>query len=98
MPFEKGRKKTGGRTKGISSAFRDEIRKMACDAAPQAIATLIELSKSADKDSVRFSAARELLYLSYGRPVAADNPVDDPADVTHLEIKLVKADGNGNAQ
>lgn len=85
--FRKGREKTGGRKKGVTNKVITDIKELAQGYGPEAIATLVELMRDADFETVRVSAAKEILDRAYGKAV---QPVD--AEVTHNIIYEVVLD------
>ena len=65
------RMKTGGRKPGVQNKVSREVRALAILHADEAIEALISLMKGAQNESVRLSAAKELLDRGCGRPVDA---------------------------
>jgi hypothetical protein len=84
--FAKGREKTGGRKKGQPNKVVTDIRELAQGYGPEAIGTLVTLMREADFETVRVSAAKELLDRAYGKAV---QPIE--GDVVHkirYEVRL----------
>ncbi|GBH27933.1 hypothetical protein [Burkholderia vietnamiensis] len=61
-------RKTGGRTKGTPNRATGELKALASQYGPEAIAALVTLMRHTDNDTTRLAAARELLDRGYGRP------------------------------
>ena len=61
------RQKTGGRQKGTPNKATAEVKAVALDHAPMAIAELARLSKSAENEATRVSAIKELLDRAFGK-------------------------------
>jgi hypothetical protein len=59
--------KFGGRQKGTPNKSTAEIRTLARQYGPEAIATLVRLMRQRDDLKVRLAAAKELLDRAYGR-------------------------------
>jgi len=86
--FKKGTAKPegSGRKKGQPNKVVTDVRELAQGYGPEAIATLVDLMRDADFETVRVSAAKELLDRAYGKAI---QPVD--ATVVHeisYEISL----------
>jgi hypothetical protein len=67
MPFQKGRKKTGGRKKGVTNKAVTDIKALAQEYGAAAIQTLVDLMIAADFEPTRVAAAKELLDRGYGK-------------------------------
>lgn len=73
--FKKGAKAGPGRTKGKLNRVTLDIREAAQKFGQEAIATLVDLMRNADFETVRVAAAKELLDRAYGKsmqPVQAE--------------------------
>ncbi len=68
MEIEPKRQKTGGRTKGTPNKATAEVRAVALDHAPSALAELARLATGAENEATRVAACREILDRAYGRP------------------------------
>ena len=64
------RVKTGGRKAGTPNKTLHDVRVLAQGYGPEAIKCLRELMCSAEGETVRVAAARELLDRGYGKPIA----------------------------
>ena len=93
--FKKGaaRPSGAGRKKGTPNKVITDIKELAQGYGPEAIATLVELMRDADFETVRVSAAKELLDRAYGKAI---QPVD--ATVVHNIIYEVVLDFGEPAQ
>lgn len=96
----RGGSRTGsGRKKGAHSQIRQAVIEKAQDAALEAIDVLIEIMNSAScSEKTRVQAATAILDRAIGKPLTATNDDTNKDETTHLTVKLVKADGDGNAQ
>src|SRR5262249_45289288 len=63
--------KTGGRKAGVPNKATAEIRLLARDHGPEAIAELARLAKEAQSEQARISACNALLDRAYGRSGAS---------------------------
>ncbi len=64
----KGLPKTGGRQKGtLNSATRD-IKALAAEHSPAALATLVQIATAGESEAARVAAANSLLDRAYGKP------------------------------
>jgi hypothetical protein len=59
--------KTGGRIKGTPNKITADIRALAQNHAPDAIAMLATILTTSENDSARIAAAKELLDRGYGK-------------------------------
>lgn len=66
-----GRPKTGGRQKGTPNKVTADIKALAQEHGPSAIATIISIMNSGENDGVRLAAAKELIDRGYGKAVQA---------------------------
>jgi hypothetical protein len=72
MPFRKGVSgNKGGRPKGSINKATVELQKLVRKRTPEVIAELIRLSVTAESESARVAACKELLDRGYGRPPQA---------------------------
>jgi hypothetical protein len=90
--FKKGTAKPegSGRKKGQPNKVVTDVRELAQGYGPEAIATLVDLMRDADFETVRVAAAKELLDRAYGKAV---QPIE--ADVVHkikYEVRLAFRD------
>jgi hypothetical protein len=71
MPFRKGDKKppTSGRRRGQPNNNTAEIKALAFEIAPKAIAELARLALHAENEAVQVAACKELLDRAIGRAV-----------------------------
>lgn len=81
-------KKTGGRKAGTPNKLTADVKALACQYTPQAIAELARLATKAESETARVAAIKELLDRGHGKsaqPVVGGG--DDAAPiVTRLEI------------
>ena len=90
--FQKGHPKHGGRKPGTPNKTVHDIRVLAQGHGPAAIKRLFQLMNEADGETVRVSAARELLDRGYGKALAqiahtgADNGAIQIQDMSNLEL------------
>lgn len=70
MPGEASRAngRKGGRPRGAVNKATAEVRLLACQHTPDAIATLVHLMKRGQSEAARIMAARELLDRGHGKP------------------------------
>jgi hypothetical protein len=74
----------GGRPKEVK-----ELKALAREHTPEALQELIRLATGAKREETRLGAIRELLDRGYGKPVAADSPVMQPAAQTGGSVVYV---------
>jgi hypothetical protein len=93
--FKKGTAKPegSGRKKGQPNKVVTDVRELAQGYGPEAIATLVDLMRDADFETVRVSAAKELLDRAYGKAI---QPVD--ATIVHNIVYEVVLDFGDPAQ
>ena len=60
--------KTGGRQKGTPNKITADLKKLASKHGPEAIKAILALAKTAENETTRLAAWRELLDRGYGRP------------------------------
>jgi hypothetical protein len=86
---KKGGKRIGaGRPAGSKNKVTPEIKAMAQKHCPEALEMIVQLAQSADNESTRLAAAKELLDRGYGK---SRQVVD--ADLKHggaVQIEMVK--------
>lgn len=71
-PKTKGGKRPGsGRKAGTPNKATADIKALAQQHGPEAIATLFTLMRKADTSQAKIAAAKELLDRGYGKPVQA---------------------------
>jgi hypothetical protein len=92
--------KTGGRVRGTPNKITADIRALAQNHAPEAIAMLATILTTSENDSARIAAAKELLDRGYGKSTQATE-ISGPggaavATAGEFVFKLIrpKADGN----
>ena len=73
-----GKRPGAGRPVGSKNKVTPEVKAMAMRHCPEALQTVLELSRNAENESTRLAAAKEILDRGYGR---ARQVVD--ADVRH---------------
>lgn len=71
MAKPKGSPKSGGRQKGTPNKATAEIKDLARSFAPEAMAELARLARSATSEQARVAAIKEILDRGYGRSAAA---------------------------
>ena len=87
-----------GRKKGVPNKATGEIKALAQEHGPQAIAELVRLVKSAKNKQARIAAAKEILDRGYGKatqPLANDpeSPLTQLPD--KIEFVIVEPGPNG---
>ena len=104
-----GARPGAGRPNGSRNKVTFEVRELALQHGPGALAELVKLSKKAKSESVRLAAIREILDRAYGRPPQAMEimnltPEELPSDeeiaaavITALEEAAAKHDAAGLA-
>ncbi len=60
--------KTGGRQKGTPNKITADLKKLASAHGPEAIKAILALAKTAENETTRLAAWRELLDRGYGKP------------------------------
>lgn len=79
-----------GRKKGTPNKATAEIKELAREHGPAAIKALAQLLMSADSDTARIAAAKELLDRGYGKPMQAiEHTGNDGGPITLLETVIV---------
>jgi hypothetical protein len=76
--------KTGGRKAGASNKATAEIRSLAREYGPEAVAELARLAKEAQSEQARISACNALLDRAYGRSQASQLIQVDLPDISKL--------------
>ena len=97
-----GARPGAGRPNGLQNKLTLEVRELALQHGPAALAELVKLSKKAKSESVRLAAIREILDRSYGRsPQAMEimnlTPEELPSDA-ELAALIVTALEEGAAE
>jgi hypothetical protein len=64
-------RKTGGRQKGTPNKITADIKALAQEHGPSAIATIINIMQTGENDGVRLAAAKELIDRGFGKAVQA---------------------------
>jgi hypothetical protein len=88
--------KTGGRVKGTPNKNTADIRALAQNYAPEAIAMLATILTTSENDSARISAAKELLDRGYGKSTQAVEMTGkdgNPLEVTQIVRRIVDPAG-----
>ena len=83
----KGGPKTGGRVAGTPNKSTAEIRELAGQYGPAALAELARLATNADSEQARVSACKELLDRAYGKStqILTRNDLVISEEISHLE-------------
>ncbi len=71
MGRKKGGPKTGGRKKGVPNKATADVKALAQEPAPSAVAELGRLAQGAESEQARLGACRELLDRAVGKPAAS---------------------------
>ena len=92
-----GQPKTGGRQPGSLNKVSADVRELAGQYGPAAIAELARLATGADSEQARVSACKEILDRAYGKSPLNREPIDidhtaDDEQVSDLEIARRVAD------
>ena len=89
----KGEPKTGGRTAGTPNKSTAEIRELAGQYAPAALAELARLGTHANSEQARVSACKEILDRAFGKSTQImernDEVIKEDLDDLELARKLV---------
>ncbi len=89
----KGEPKTGGRAAGTPNKSTAEIRELAGQYAPTALAELARLGTHANSEQARVSACKEILERAYGKSTQVmernDEVIKEDIDDLELARKLV---------
>jgi len=82
----KGRRKTGGRAKGVLNKTTRDVRELAQGYGPRVIEGLWKIFQESDSEASRIAAAKELLDRAYGRPAMAiaGDAEGEPIVVKHI--------------
>ena len=75
-----------GRPKGVPNKNTQQIKMLALQAAPLAMATLISLAKSGKTEQVRVAASKEILDRALGK---ATQPIGQDPELGQLGVLLV---------
>ena len=62
------RLKTGGRQKGTPNKITADLKKLAGEHGPEAVAAILTIARTAESETTRLAAWRELLDRGYGKP------------------------------
>ncbi len=97
-----GARPGAGRPNGSHNMLTLEVRELALQHGPAALAALVKLSKKAKSEIVKLAAIREILDRAYGRPPQAmeimnRTPEECPSD-EELAIAIVTALEEGAAE
>ena len=91
------RVKTGGRQAGTPNKATASIREAAQQYTDEALKTLVEvMGDETAPHAARVAAANSLLDRGHGKP-RQELDVDHKGELTHLIVKFVDSDGDGNA-
>ena len=85
----KGASKTGGRVAGTPNKTTAEIRNLAGQYGPAALAELVRLSVHAESEQTRVSACKEILDRAYGKSTQSVQRTDDTIEahpISDLEL------------
>lgn len=85
--------KTGGRVAGTPNKITAEIKALAREYAPEAIAKLVKIIRTSESDQASVAAVRELLDRGYGKPTQFIGGDEDNPIRTIQEIALVAPPG-----
>ena len=96
----KGKPKSGGRKMGTLNKSTQDIKALASDYGPKAIAELARLATDATNEQTRVSACKELLDRGYGKAVQSvaatiervDKPVSDMELARRAAFILTRAE------
>lgn len=83
--------KTGGRKKGVQNKITAEIKEIAQQYAPQALAELARLMVEAESEAARVAAIKEILDRAYGKSPQAltgdgGGPIEHKHDIAFLIV------------
>jgi hypothetical protein len=88
----KGEPKTGGRIAGTPNKSTAEIRELAGQYGPTALAELARLGANANSEQARVSACKEILDRAYGKSTQVmeryDHVIEEEIDDLELARKL----------
>ena len=84
----KGGPKTGGRVAGTPNKSTAEIRELAGQYGPAALAELARLATNADSEQARVSACKEILDRAYGKSTQTINRTDSVGVIENEVSKL----------
>ncbi len=86
----RGQPKTGGRKAGTLNKVSADVRELAGQYGPAAMAELARLATEAESEPARVSACKEVLDRAYGKSPTSREPIDDlradDEEVSDLEI------------
>jgi hypothetical protein len=86
----KGEPKTGGRTAGTPNKSTAEIRELAGQYAPVALAELARLGTHANSEQARVSACKEILDRAYGKSTQIMERYDDVIKEEMDDLELAR--------
>jgi ferritin-like protein len=86
----KGEPKTGGRVAGTPNKSTAEIRELAGQYGPDALAELARLSTNANSEQARVSACKEILDRAYGKSTQVMERYDDVIKEEIDDLELAK--------
>jgi ferritin-like protein len=86
----KGEPKTGGRVAGTPNKSTAEIRELAGQYGPTALAELARLATNANSEQARVSACKEILDRAYGKSTQVMERYDDVIKEEIDDLELAK--------
>ena len=90
--------KTGGRVAGTPNKATANIKEAAQQYTESAISTLVEIMGDATAPhAARVAAANSILDRGHGKPRQSIDADINGQQLTHLIVRFVDADGDGNA-
>ncbi len=91
MLLEPKREKTGGRQKGTPNKATAQVRAVALDHAPSALAELARLATGAENEATRVAACREILDRAYGKP-KQEVDIEHTGEIAHISAVVSQLD------
>jgi len=80
-----------GRPKGRKNLLSAELKELAQSYGQQALETIVNVMISGDSDSIRMTAAKELLDRGYGKPVQANEITGKDGESLHWAFSVARA-------